>query len=351
MMRVINATEQDQIKWNVFVKENYPPIGAFMLTWEWGDFLKACGKKVERYFVIKDEALIAAFTMVEYPLPLGFRYAYAPRGPVVARSLASGDQFEELFIFLRAWVVKEFPDLLFVRFEPPLDKLPDGLASSDFQVPDYYIQPKYNHAVDLKRTEAEILMAIHPSTRSNLLRAEKRGVTVKIEEHRVEDEYELFSSVALDTVQRNSGRNLYPARSYFISLFKTLSPFQVAKHDPAKLKLVTLHGYQNGNLVAIHYALFFGDTVTYLYGASRTAGLSSKVTTYLHWKGLLLAREQGMAYYDLGGVDEKLWPSLTDFKRQFRGTEFTYIGNLDMPLNRLLYLIYDWLQKLRKKIR
>lgn len=63
------------------------------------------------------------------------------------------------------------------------------------------------------------------------------------------------------------------------------------------------------------------------------------------------AKGIGMRYYDLGGVDDQIWPSLTDFKRQFRGEEIEYIGNIDIPIQPELYYVYNFFRKARKKIR
>ena len=105
------------------------------------------------------------------------------------------------------------------------------------------------------------------------------------------------------------------------------------------------YGYQNGEPAGTHFVLFFGKTATYLYGASFSKHLNSKVTTYLHWVAIQEAKRRGMNYYDLGGIDAKRWPKLTEFKRQFRGTEFAYIGNVDIPIRPSLYRAYDLMRK------
>jgi lipid II:glycine glycyltransferase (peptidoglycan interpeptide bridge formation enzyme) len=53
------------------------------------------------------------------------------------------------------------------------------------------------------------------------------------------------------------------------------------------------------------------------------------------------AKARGLKYYDLGGIDDARWPTLTNFKRQFKGQEFAYIGNLDVPIRPLLYRSYN----------
>ena len=53
-------------------------------------------------------------------------------------------------------------------------------------------------------------------------------------------------------------------------------------------------------------------------------------------------------YYDLGGIDEDKWPSLTTFKRQFKGEEFSYLGNIDILLKPVVYFIYNLVRRLKK---
>ncbi|MFA6094413.1 MAG: peptidoglycan bridge formation glycyltransferase FemA/FemB family protein [Candidatus Paceibacterota bacterium] len=346
-MEILKAKHKDKAWWNRFVRENYPPIGAFMQTWEWGNFKKGEGRKVERFYVRDQSKIVAVFTLVEYKLPLGFLYGYAPRGPVVEKNYATDGFVAVLAREISVWARKAFPKLLFIRLEPPYSHLGSEQRGQHFHIPDFYIQPRHNHAVLLDKPEVEIIAGFHSSTRSNIHRAENRGVRVVVKNHGKEDCYSPFRKIGGDTIQRNDGKNLYPSVSYFESFFKTFLPFET-KHNPDTLTVVTFFGYQHDDLAAVHFVLFFADTATYLYGASSTAHLQSKVTTYLHWSAMQEAKKHGMKYYDLGGIDEKLWPSLTKFKRQFKGEEFNYIGNIDLPLRPFLYSIFNSMQWARK---
>ena len=120
------------------------------------------------------------------------------------------------------------------------------------------------------------------------------------------------------------------------------------KNSADNLSICVFNGYRNGEPAAIHFVVFFGDTATYLYGASYAEHLPSKVETYLHWTAMKEAKRRGLKFYDLGGVDEKRWPSLTVFKRQFRGQEFSYAGNIDIPLRPFLYRLYNILRTIGK---
>lgn len=346
-MQIKTVTEKDKIFWNKFVRENYPPVGSFMMSWEWGEFKENYGRPVKRYFVMDSGRMISALTIVEYSLPFGFFHGYAPRGPVVVKDLNS-EQILKVLEFIRQWVYREFPHLFFLRLEPPMESLDIDFKEHKLIIPRYYIQPRHNHAIFIDKTKEELLASFHSTTRSNLNRAERRGVKVEVKDHTSLDCYSDFINLAKDTISRNSGKNVYPQRKYYESMFMSI-PAYLGKHEPERLQLVTFYGYQDDKLAAIHLVLFFGDTATYLYGASSTECLRSKVTTYLHWQAMLEAKKHGIKYYDLGGVDEKLWPSLTNFKRQFRGEEFSYLGNIDIPINYKLYRLYNLARIFLKK--
>ena len=83
-MEIVVAKNKES--WNNFVKAHYPPVGAFMQTWEWGEFQAALGRKTERYEVREKDDVCAVFTLVHHALPLGLSYGYVPRGPVVSSS-------------------------------------------------------------------------------------------------------------------------------------------------------------------------------------------------------------------------------------------------------------------------
>lgn len=345
-MNIINADSRGKTEWNGFIQKNYPPIGAFMQTWEWGEFQKNLGRPVARHYVIHADATIAAFALVRYSLPLGFSYGYAPRGPTFAKG-ANEEHITRAMETIRLWALIHPSRSIFIRLEPPLASLPAALTKQrGFFMPPYYIQPRHNLATPLDKPESGMLADLHPSTRSNLARAERRGVTIAHAEKFTKENYAHFSAMMKDTIRRNSGTNAYPSPAYFSAFLKTIPP-AVIPHNPNALSLDIINGYQHGELAATHIVLYFGDTATYLYGAAYTKHLSSKVTTCLHWQSALEAKRRGLHYYDLGGVDAARWPSLTAFKRQFRGKEFSYAGNIDIPIKPMSYALYNLIKKRR----
>ena len=345
-MLISPAQDKDREIWNSFVSKNYPPIGAFMASWEWGSFQQALGRKMKRYFIAADGEVVAVLTVVHCHLPLGQAYGYAPRGPAISRAFFNTLQkVTELFQTIEHWAKQNFPNFIFLRLEPPLDpKTP--IVGKRLAHPDYYIQPRRNLAINLTKTEEEILMEFHSSTRSNVKKAERKGVTAEIKKEMTADDWDCFFGMASETMARNEGKNIYPDRIYFETMARTLPNVDEAQNGG--LSLCFFYGYQEGEPAAMNLVLFFGTTATYLFGVSATSKLPSKVTTYLHWYGMKEAKKRGCRYYDLGGIDEQLWPSLTVFKRRFKGEEFEYVGNVDVIINPWAYRVYNIVRRIRK---
>lgn len=348
MITVCPASEKDLREWNNFVHNNYPPIGAFMQTREWGEFQAGLGRPVRQYLVKQSKQTLAVFNLVEHHLPLGFSYGYLPRGPVLKAGL-SHQQILEIFIAIKKWAKKELSHLVFLRLEPPRSELPIDYARYDFYRPLYYVQPRFNLAIQLEAEPEAIAATFHPSTRSNLRRATRRGVSVQVVTDLGVELLDQFLAMSADTAARNGGQNIYPPRQYFTSFLQSIPAEPLSNLDPTKLSVVAFCGYEHNQLAAIHFVLFFGSTATYIYGACFRAHLPSKVTTTLHWEALSAARAAGFRYYDLGGIDFYKWPSLTEFKRQFRGEEFEYVGNIDLSLRPTIYHAYNLLRRLRHR--
>lgn len=345
-MTISEATPEDKHAWNLFVEKNYPPVGAFMQTWEWGNFQKNLGRRVGRYIVTDGDKKIAVFIMVQFKLPMGLYYGYIPRGPVIADWATNSKTVTALLGTIKDWVTKKFPHLIFLRLEPPLSSFPPALKEIGFRFPHQYVQPRYNAVVSLSGSEADVLASFHPSTRSNLRRAEKRGVRVTTRTDIVPDDYATFVAMKNDTIKRNRGKNAFPNDTYFQSFFATI-PLSGTTNHPQNLSVDAFYGYQDNEPASAHFVLFFGKTATYLYGATHTRHLNSKVDTYLHWAAMREALRRGFTYYDLGGIDSTRWPTLTNFKRQFRGTEMDYAGNIDIPLRQNWYKAYLLLKNLK----
>jgi peptidoglycan biosynthesis/recognition FemAB-like protein len=101
---------------------------------------------------------------------------------------------------------------------------------------------------------------------------------------------------------------------------------QVQRRLPLEERLVVQLVKQDGDVVAGHVSSMLGDTCVYLLGATSTAGLRSKAAYLLQWNTIVLAKEKGLRWYDLGGVDPVANPGVYHFKRGLGGEDVTAPG-------------------------
>ena len=72
-----------------------------------------------------------------------------------------------------------------------------------------------------------------------------------------------------------------------------------------------------------------GDTCVPLILATDEAGLRSYAAYRLQWHSISMARERGMSYYDLGGIDPVANSGVYNFKKGLRGVDLTAPGPID----------------------
>lgn len=95
----------------------------------------------------------------------------------------------------------------------------------------------------------------------------------------------------------------------------------------------------------------FGSCVEMLYAGmdERFKKFSPQYLAYVNEINYYF--EQGVAWYNLGGVEGSLQDGLTKFKSNFNPIIDEYIGEFDIPVNHTLYGLSQWAYKMRKKMR
>ena len=98
--------------------------------------------------------------------------------------------------------------------------------------------------------------------------------------------------------------------------------------------------------LAANLEICFGDTVTYLHGASSSTSRESMAPYALHWAAMCEAKREGYRYYDFWGCNpsdpksfyyKPSWQGITRFKQGWGGELVDLIGTYDLPINKFLY--------------
>ena len=302
-------TKQD---WNQFITRNN---GSFLQSWQWGEFQKSYDRKIWR---IEKPALGAL--VIKHNLPFGKNYLYCPRGPI-----------GPLDEFLREikQIVKQQKSI-FLKIEPEA-KFDQNLG--DFKKSVKEIQPSETIILDISKPEEEILSQMGPKTRYNLRLAKKKGI--EIEKKNSDKSLGEFLKLAGQTAKRD---NFYLHSSqYYRKMMEVLSKDGTAKLYLAKYK---------DKVIAADFAIFFGQTATYLHGASNYNYRQLMAPYLLKWQEIKEAKESGLKYFDFYGINEIKWPGVTRFKKGFGGKEVVYPGAYDLIFNSFWYRAYNFARKI-----
>ncbi len=206
-------------------------------------------------------------------------------------------------------------------------------------------QPQYVFQIPLAgRDETSVLTGMNQLWRRNIKKAAKSGVEVSIG---TTDDLPAFHDVYAETAARDhfSPRPL----SYFQEMFAALT-----NEDPHRIRLYLAH--HEGDLVAATTWVRVGTHVWYSYGASTSAKREVRGSNAVQWQMIRDALAAGAEVYDLRGITDTLAADdphigLIQFKVGTGGQAVEYVGEWDLPLNRLLYKAFDLYMARRQSAR
>ncbi len=196
-------------------------------------------------------------------------------------------------------------------------------------------QPRYVFQVPFAgRSLEEVQRGLNQQWRRNIKKAEKAGVKV------VRGGYEdlpVFYSLYTETAERD--RFLPRPLPYFQRMWSALTD-----EHPDRMRLYLAH--HEGEVLAAATMLTVGEHVWYSYGASTSRKREVQPNNAMQWRMMADAHELGAAVYDLRGITDTLEDSnhllgLLRFKVGTGGEAAEYLGEWDLPLNRLLHKALD----------
>ncbi len=193
-------------------------------------------------------------------------------------------------------------------------------------------QPKFNFQIPLAgRSDDDVLTAMNQQWRRNIKKAAKMGVEVRTG---TRDDLAEFHRIYAETAERDhfAPRGL----AYFERMWDALT---AEESD----RLVLYLAHHEGDLVAATTMVRVGEHAWYSYGASTTAKREVRGSNAIQWQMIRDASAAGATIYDMRGITETLDPDdshvgLIQFKVGTGGEAVEYVGEWDLPLNRVLYL-------------
>ncbi len=322
--------EHDRRTWDALTSS--VSQATFLQSWAWGEGQAKLGKVVKRFVVEKDgNACFLAQAIEERRR--GLSYWFVPGGPVGVERIGnkeSGIEFgewEKVVGLLKKKLL--YGRSVFLRVEPFI------LLDSRFFIPDTppwiptrSFNPAVHWMIDLRgKTEEQILTEMDQKTRYNVRLGERHGVATRLTTE--PKDFEAFLSLMHEMGTRN-GITVH-SDHYLRTTF-----FAMAKLGMAKLRVAEL----DGKMLAGSVEVSFGDTLTYLHGASSSSMRDVKAPQVLQWHAVQEARRHGYSWYDFGGcnpVDQKRreykksLEGVTRFKEGWGGGRVEFVGTFVVP--------------------
>lgn len=328
--------------------------GGFLQSWGWWRFQTLLGRDVEMRRMVhpRDESIVAQFLLVMLTLPFRQSYVYVPRGPVIDVAHASAkDAFHWFVDHMRRKVhdaAAAFGRAEFAQVAGTETAMLTVLEKGGFR-PGTAMQPVHTVINDLVPDEAAQLAAMHSKTRYNIRVAERHGVTVRealYEEVWLKGEIGRFWKLLEATAERDGFQT--HVRAYYGIMIAGLCPGT----DSGDLKVRLWFAEHEGEPVAAALVAEYGDTATYLHGASAHDKRQLMAPYLLHWSIMRAAKAAGIAKYDFWGVaptdDPKHpWAGITRFKNGFGGKHVAYAGAWELPGQGPWYTLYRYVKKFR----
>ena len=329
-----------------FIQQNSPD-GGFLQSEEWQKFQENVGQKT---FNIAKNNFLAK--IIEHKLPIVGRYFYIPRGPLFENRNTLKDIKKGMKLLFN--LAKE-NNIGWVRIDPVNKENLEILKNNiNFQIrkAPHNMQPRQIFIIDILKSEENLLAEMKSKTRYNIRLAKRKGVecnSYTLSDNKFEKNFKEFLKLVYQTANRKKVK--FHNSNYYQKMIKIISEENI-KLYVAKYK---------GKIITANLIIFFGNTATYLHGASADKYKNVMAPFLLQWQIILDAKKRGIEKYDFGGVEiesrdgdlivlNTRWQGISRFKLGFSvvAKPFEFPGSYDIIINKKRYFVYKFLRKTRE---
>lgn len=298
--------------------------------------------------VKSDGQVVAACLILCRSLPMGFKFAYAPRGPLLDHNNKELFQFFmskcKQFLRMQKVVLAKFDPNIVIEELPFEEKEKVATIKNDELIQQFKqaglihqgytlaikesIQPRIQLSFPLRGSIEE---QIPTKTMKKVRASMNKNVTI-IEEH------DAKSLVAM--VQCTEKRHHIKLRNE--TYFRTIL-------DAFKEDACVLAGYHEGQLISACLLVKCNNTTEILYSGYDDNYKQFNSTYHLRYESIQWAKKHGCKEFSFGGVEGSLDDGLTMFKSSFRPLIHIFVGEFDcLPLpiiSKVVQLGFPYLKK------
>ena len=81
-----------------------------------------------------------------------------------------------------------------------------------------------------------------------------------------------------------------------------------------------------GQVLGEHLVVGYGDTLSHFIDWQSQEGRRRVCLYLMFWQSILLAKQLGYRFFDVGGLNPATWPTVAEFKRRMRPEKYCLIG-------------------------
>jgi len=309
-------------------------------SWEWGEFKKVTGQKVERIGFFEGNKLINAIQVSFHDIPGGYTVGYLPKGPMPD---------EEQIAAMREIAKKN--NALFIKVEPNILSPVDSKNSAFDSINTFISQrggkkarnifTHYTFLLDLTRSQDELFAALHSKTRYNVRLAIKKGV--QIIDDTSTDGLESFIRLLEETTNR---KNFHAHNAeYYRQMWQTLGRSGMMK---------IFHAVYDDTVIVSWIVFLFNNKLYYPYGASSVLHREVMASNLMMWEVIQYGKEHGATSFDMWGAlgpnpnKADPWYGFHHFKEGYGATLVENFPTYDFVYNQSLYYPFVMADKVRQ---
>ena len=312
-------------------------------TWEWGEFRRQTGKKIERVGFFEDGQIKQALQVSFHPIPKLPQYtigycprAFEPNPDQLAALKQLGEQHNAIFIKLEPNVTTPIENRAKLK---PLIKF---LTENNCQPgkPFFY---QHTFELDLTQSEKELFANLKSKTRYNVNLASRKGV--KIVEDNSRSGLKIYLDILEETLKRQGFYLHSPA--YFKQMWQLLK-------DSDLFHL--FHASLDGTPLVSWIMFKWQNKVYYPYGASRDVHREVMASNLMMWEMITWAKREGAKVFDVWGSlglnpdKNDPWYGFHRFKEGYGGQLMQFVGTFDLVLKQPHYQLFRFADSWRWKV-
>lgn len=329
-MRARAATSAEDSRWDALVESTGSPH--ILQARGWAAVKEQGGWRARRFLLEESGEVAGVAQVLLRELPLGQRYAYAPRGPLL-RDVA---RLPEAVRALAGALRESGAFLLLFDPEVPDGDAAHGLERAGLARASSRVQPARTLVVDISRDPDALMADMRRKTRQYIRKAERDGVATE-----EGDDLGEFYRIERVVAERNSF-GLHD-RGYFDAIWRVFQPAGRAHLFFARL---------GDERIATLLVLRWGECAWEMFGGWTGEHPEARPFYLLKWRAMLRLRELGVRSYDMWGLadsgraDDPM-AGVENFKLGFGGEQRAYVGAWEVPVKPLLYPMWRVVSRLR----